>query len=71
MFENDNSFHVNQCGQVTTVSKQAVLLTPLYYFPLAVLLVLIIAKVTLKSNVMHKIRLVINSCIRRYIAILK
>ena len=56
MFENDNSFHVNQCGQVVTVSEQAVLLTPLYYFPLAVFLVLIIAKVTLKSNVMHKIR---------------
>ena len=60
MFKNDNSFHANQCGQVTTVSKQAVLLTPLYYFPLAVFLVLIIAKVTLKSDVMHKIRLVIN-----------
>ena len=60
MFENDNSFHVNQCGQVTTISKQALLLTPFYYFPLAVFFVLIIAKVVLKSNVVHKIRLVVN-----------
>ena len=58
MFGSGYSFSVNQCGRVTTVSKKAMILTPLYYFPLVVLFVLVIAKLALKSDMMHKIRLV-------------
>ena len=59
IFGNDHSFSINQCGQVTTISEQAVILTLLYYFPLVVLIVLVVTKLIMKSEVIYKIRLVI------------
>ena len=56
--ENYHSFETNQCGQVTTISEQTIILTPLYYFPLVILLILVITKL---SEVICKLRLVLLS----------
>ena len=63
IFGNDHSFSTNQCGQVTTISEQAVILTLLYYFPLVMLIILVVTKLIMKSEV---IRLVVSAVVLLY-----
>jgi len=58
VLQNDNSFEINQCGQVTTISNKTLILIPFYYFPLVLLFVLIATKLAMKSKAVCKIRLV-------------
>ena len=60
VLENNHSFDINQCGQVTGISEQAIILTPLYYFPLVILIALVVTKLAMKTNFRSicKIRLV-------------
>ena len=60
LFSND-TFCVNECGIVTAMSTHAILLIPLYYIPMALLLVVVAQKFRKKLKLHYKARLALFS----------
>ena len=48
MYGADHSFSIDQCGHVDTISTHVAILTPFYYFPVVVLCVVVVVKITAK-----------------------
>jgi len=59
VFGADHSFSIDQCGHVDTISTHVAILTPFYYFPLALLCVVTAMKITMKIKKLYSTRLVL------------
>ena len=51
MFGQKVTFDIDQCGHVNVISNYAAMLIPLYYFPLVILILLIIKKILNKNSI--------------------
>ena len=58
-FRQQHNEVIDECGRVNAISEHVTMMTPLYYIPLLVLLIVMVVKLSVKIRAIYKERYVL------------